>query len=275
MQYNLLNLVLLIINIFLLGSILMLYLFYTKTYINHRVPYINSSNNNITSTEINNIILNFKIMFNLKDYEVIYTDTEKMIKIFRNVNKSKKQIVISKRIFESTGYEIDYLISRLWISAKQIQKDNKLTFYKTLIYIIPYTLLSLIVISFTFSLFLYLYNQTTGEFDQMHSSNVIISSSQYTLTWFWINPISGYLCFAFVLCLFINYYISMRYKNRLEIYYNEEVTKLVKSAINEYEFDFKAARTYAQSIKLTYIPVMKIFNFWNNHYKWTGPFTIV
>lgn len=275
MQYNLLNLVLLIINIFLLGSILMLYLFYTKTYINHRVPYINSSNNNITSTEINNIILNFKIMFNLKDYEVIYTDTEKMIKIFRNVNKSKKQIVISKRIFESTGYEIDYLISRLWISAKQIQKDNKLTFYKTLIYIIPYTLLSLIVISFTFSLFLYLYNQITGEFDQMHSSNVIISSSQYTLTWFWINPISGYLCFAFVLCLFINYYISMRYKNRLEIYYNEEVTKLVKSAINEYEFDFKAARTYAQSIKLTYIPVMKIFNFWNNHYKWTGPFTIV
>ncbi|EOA07512.1 Hypothetical protein, predicted transmembrane protein [Mycoplasma yeatsii 13926] len=275
MEYNLLNLVLLIINIFLLGSILMLYLFYTKTYINHRVPYINSSNNNITSTEINNIILNFKIMFNLKDYEVIYTDTEKMIKIFRNVNKSKKQIIISKRIFESTGYEIDYLISRLWISAKQIQKDNKLTFYKTLIYIIPYTLLSLIIISFTFSLFLYLYNQITNEFNQMHSSNAIVSSSQYTLAWFWINPVSGYLCFAFVLCLFINYYISMRYKNRLEIYYNEEVTKLVKSAINEYEFDFKAARTYAQSIKLTYIPVMKIFNFWNNHYKWTGPFTIV
>ncbi|AJM71759.1 hypothetical protein [Mycoplasma yeatsii] len=275
MEYNLLNLVLLIINIFLLGSILMLYLFYTKTYINHRVPYINSSNNNITSTEINNIILNFKIMFNLKDYEVIYTDTEKMIKIFRNVNKSKKQIIISKRIFESTGYEIDYLISRLWISAKQIQKDNKLTFYKTLIYIIPYTLLSLIIISFTFSLFLYLYNQITNEFNQMHSSSAIVSSSEYTLAWFWINPVSGYLCFAFVLCLFINYYISMRYKNRLEIYYNEEVTKLVKSAINEYEFDFKAARTYAQSIKLTYIPVMKIFNFWNNHYKWTGPFTIV
>ncbi|MDQ0567770.1 hypothetical protein [Mycoplasma yeatsii] len=275
MEYNLLNLVLLIINIFLLGSILMLYLFYTKTYINHRVPYINSSNNNITSTEINNIILNFKIMFNLKDYEVIYTDTEKMIKIFRNVNKSKKQIIISKRIFESTGYEIDYLISRLWISSKQIQKDNKLTFYKTLIYIIPYTLLSLIIISFTFSLFLYLYNQITNEFNQMHSSNAIVSSSEYTLAWFWINPVSGYLCFAFVLCLFINYYISMRYKNRLEIYYNEEVTKLVKSAINEYEFDFKAARTYAQSIKLTYIPVMKIFNFWNNHYKWTGPFTIV
>ncbi|SYV96000.1 Uncharacterised protein, partial [Mycoplasma putrefaciens] len=104
----------LVINVFLLGSILILYLFCTKSYLNHTVPYINSSNNNITSTEINNLIKNFQIMFNLKEYQVIYTDTEKMIKIFKNVHKNKKQIFISKRIFESTGYELDYLISRLW-----------------------------------------------------------------------------------------------------------------------------------------------------------------
>ncbi|SYV95999.1 Uncharacterised protein, partial [Mycoplasma putrefaciens] len=64
------------------------------------------------------------------------------------------------------------------------------------------------------------------------------------------------------MCLFVTYYLSIRYKQKLEIYYNDEVTKLVKTTISEYEFDFKAARTYAQSIKLSYIPVMKVFNFW-------------
>ncbi|AEM68755.1 hypothetical protein [Mycoplasma putrefaciens] len=275
MTHNWLNLLLLVINVFLLGSILILYLFCTKSYLNHTVPYINSSNNNITSTEINNLIKNFQIMFNLKEYQVIYTDTEKMIKIFKNVHKNKKQIFISKRIFESTGYELDYLISRLWISAKQIQKDNKLTTYKTLIYTIPYTLFFLITVSFIFSVFLYIYHRSNTNFMIDNTSNDRISQFEFVLLWLWINPISSYLCFAFLMCLFVTYYLSIRYKQKLEIYYNDEVTKLVKTTISEYEFDFKAARTYAQSIKLSYIPVMKVFNFWTNHYKWTGPFTIV
>ena len=49
----------------------------------------------------------------------------------------------------------------------------------------------------------------------------------------------------------------------------------MSSALEMYEYDFKAARIYALGIKWTYIPVFKINNFWTNHYKWTGPFTIV
>ncbi|MCK8462226.1 hypothetical protein MZO39_04385, partial [Mycoplasma capricolum subsp. capricolum] len=75
----------------------------------------------------------------------------------------------------------------------------------------------------------------------------------------------------------LHYYTSTSYiiKNKIELYYNDEVSKLVSSDLEMYEYDFKAARIYALSIKWTCIPVFKINNFWTNHYKWTGPFTIV
>ncbi|WP_434338158.1 hypothetical protein [Mycoplasma capricolum] len=275
MSFGLANFILLIVNTLAIFLILLIYLITTRSYLNHQVPFINSSNLVINSTDVNKVIRQFQIMFNLTDFEIIYTGTDNMIKVFKNINKNKKQIIISKRIFESVGYELDYLISRLWISAKQVKKDNLLKAYKLTILTIPTVLIIMLSIFMLGSIFLFAYNTITNIFEV---NNLTTNQNNMNINFLyklWKYMIFNYLSFSMILCLFINYYISIIIKNKIELYYNDEVSKLVSSALEMYEYDFKAARIYALSIKWTYIPVFKINNFWTNHYKWTGPFTIV
>ncbi|WP_434328473.1 hypothetical protein V2P69_03070 [Mycoplasma capricolum subsp. capricolum] len=275
MSFGLANFILLIVNTLAIFLILLIYLITTRSYLNHQVPFINSSNLVINSTDVNKVIRQFQIMFNLTDYEIIYTDTDNMIKVFKNINKNKKQIIISKRIFESVGYELDYLISRLWISAKQVKKDSLLKVYKLTILTIPTVLITMLSIFMLGSIFLFAYNTITNIFEVNNFTTNQNNMNINFLYKLWKYMIFNYLSFSMILCLFINYYISIIIKNKIELYYNDEVSKLVSSALEMYEYDFKAARIYALSIKWTYIPVFKINNFWTNHYKWTGPFTIV
>ncbi|WBX36215.1 hypothetical protein [Mycoplasma capricolum] len=275
MSFGLANFILLIVNTLAIFLILLIYLITTRSYLNHQVPFINSSNLVINSTDVNKVIRQFQIMFNLTDYEIIYTDTDNMIKVFKNINKNKKQIIISKRIFESVGYELDYLISRLWISAKQVKKDSLLKVYKLTILTIPTVLIIMLSIFMLGSIFLFAYNTITNIFEV---NNLTTNQNNMNINFLyklWKYMIFNYLSFSMIFCLFINYYISIIIKNKIELYYNDEVSKLVSSALEMYEYDFKAARIYSLSIKWTYIPVFKINNFWTNHYKWTGPFTIV
>ncbi|WP_434336144.1 hypothetical protein [Mycoplasma capricolum] len=275
MSFGLANFILLIVNTLAIFLILLIYLITTRSYLNHQVPFINSSNLVINSTDVNKVIRQFQIMFNLTDYEIIYTDTDNMIKVFKNINKNKKQIIISKRIFESVGYELDYLISRLWISAKQVKKDSLLKVYKLTILTIPTVLITMLSIFMLGSIFLFAYNTITNIFEVNNLTTNQNNTNINFLYKLWKYMIFNYLSFSMILCLFINYYISIIIKNKIELYYNDEVSKLVSSALEMYEYDFKAARIYALSIKWTYIPVFKINNFSTNHYKWTGPFTIV
>ncbi|KKW61301.1 hypothetical protein [Mycoplasma capricolum] len=275
MSFGLANFILLIVNTLAIFLILLIYLITTRSYLNHQVPFINSSNLVINSTDVNKVIRQFQIMFNLTDYEIIYIDTDNMIKVFKNINKNKKQIIISKRIFESVGYELDYLISRLWISAKQVKKDSLLKVYKLTILTIPTVLITMLSIFMLGSIFLFAYNTITNIFEVNNFTTNQNNMNINFLYKLWKYMIFNYLSFSMILCLFINYYISIIIKNKIELYYNDEVSKLVSSALEMYEYDFKAARIYALSIKWTYIPVFKINNFWTNHYKWTGPFTIV
>ncbi|WP_434335662.1 hypothetical protein V2P56_02765 [Mycoplasma capricolum subsp. capricolum] len=275
MSFGLANFILLIVNTLAIFLILLIYLITTRSYLNHQVPFINSSNLVINSTDVNKVIRQFQIMFNLTDYEIIYTDTDNMIRVFKNINKNKKQIIISKRIFESVGYELDYLISRLWISAKQVKKDSLLKVYRLTILTIPTVLIIMLSIFMLGSIFLFAYNTITNIFEV---NNLTTSQNNMNINFLyklWKYMIFNYLSFSMIICLFINYYISIIIKNKIELFYNDEVSKLVSSALEMYEYDFKAARIYALSIKWTYIPVFKINNFWTNHYKWTGPFTIV
>ncbi|CDZ18455.1 hypothetical protein FOY74_03045 [Mycoplasma capricolum subsp. capripneumoniae] len=275
MSFGLANFIFLIVNTLAIFLILLIYLITTRSYLNHQVPFINSSNLVINSTDVNKVIRQFQIMFNLTDYEIIYTGTDNMIKVFKSINKNKKQIIISKRIFESVGYELDYLISRLWISAKQVKKDSLLKAYKLTILTIPTVLIIMLSIFMLGSIFLFAYNTITNIFEV---NNLTTNQNNMNINFLyklWKYMIFNYLSFSMILCLFINYYISIIIKNKIELYYNDEVSKLASSALEIYEYDFKAARIYALSIKWTYIPVFKINNFWTNHYKWTGPFTIV
>ncbi|WP_036432070.1 hypothetical protein, partial [Mycoplasma capricolum] len=209
MSFGLANFILLIVNTLAIFLILLIYLITTRSYLNHQVPFINSSNLVINSTDVNKVIRQFQIMFNLTDYEIIYTDTDNMIKVFKNINKNKKQIIISKRIFESVGYELDYLISRLWISAKQVKKDSLLKAYKLTILTIPTVLIIMLSIFMLGSVFLFAYNTITNIFEV---NNLTTNQNNMNINFLyklWKYMIFNYLSFSMILCLFINYYISI------------------------------------------------------------------
>ncbi|WP_026389691.1 hypothetical protein [[Acholeplasma] multilocale] len=265
-----LNIALFTIDSVCILGIILVYSFSTKTYHNYVVPKISTYNDVIDSKNIEKLLIEFKLMFNLKDYEIIYTETDKFIKIFKNLNKKKKQIIISKKIFESVGYEIDYLISRIWISAKQIEKDSKVRTYRATLSFTPKLFMGLMFVGYALQtvIFFYCLSQTTP--------NATLGTDTTSLVGFmnflWRIPLIATFIVVLMGALLINYMFLIKAKEIIETEYNVEIVGLVKNVIYDFYNDFVAARTYAQNITLPAIPLMKGNDFWNN-WKWMGPFT--
>ncbi|ATZ21082.1 hypothetical protein [Mesoplasma coleopterae] len=254
------NLMLLIVNFIVMISLLFSVLYFNRAYINYQVPRINSYNDVISSKEIERIIEQFKRIYNLADYEIIYASTENYINLFRNLNKNKKQIVISKKIFESVGYEIDYIISRLWIASKINEKNGLVRGYKWLLVTIPFLSLALMCICLLMNcvLFGYMSGRTNENTDKI-------------ILWVWKIPMFSILFFIGLISMIISYLFSFKVKETIEYNYSNEISSLVKIALEEYVQDFVSARTYAQNIKISYLPLIKNSDFWENS-KWVGPF---
>ncbi|ASZ09314.1 hypothetical protein CK556_03090 [Mesoplasma chauliocola] len=257
------NLMLLIVNFIVLITLLFSMLYFSRAYYSYQVPRINSYNDVISSKEIERIINQFKKVYNLADYDVIYSNTESYISLFKNLNKRKKQIIISKKIFESVGYEIDYIISRLWISAQLKEKNNLIRGYKALLVYVP--ILSLVTILICLLLNCILFGYMSGrELEQLDD----------LLVWLWKIPLFSILYFTAFLSLLFGYLISFKVKETIEYNYNNEMSGLVKIALEEYVQDFVSARTYSQNIRISYIPLIKSSDFWENS-KWMGPFVYI
>ncbi|ATZ18238.1 hypothetical protein [Mesoplasma melaleucae] len=254
------NLMLLIVNFIIMVTLLFSALYFNRAYYNYHVPRINSYNDVISSKEIEKIINQFKKIYHLNDYDVIYVNTDNYINIFKNLNKSKKQIIISKKIFESVGYEIDYIISRLWMASKVSQKNGLIRSYKLAVVIMPFLSLLTMCICLLANciLFGYMSGRTVEETDKV-------------LWWIWKIPIISIIFFTAFISMIISYLISIKIKESIEYNYNNEISGLVKIALEEYVQDFINARTYAQNIKISYLPIIKSSDFWENS-KWLGPF---
>ncbi|ATZ18848.1 hypothetical protein ESOMN_v1c04660 [Williamsoniiplasma somnilux] len=253
-----LNILLWIVDSGLIIGIMITYLFFNAHYNKWLVPRINTYNDVIDSKTLNSLIEEFRLMFNLKDYEIIFSDDLKPHKLFWNLKKRQKQIIISKRIFESVGYELDYIISRIWISAKEINKDNKIKNYKFVTKYITNTLLLLIVLFYLLQSLIFFY---------CISKNIDTIAQNSFIFFLWKNFIVAILVIIFTSMFIINYLVAYRLKEKIELYYNYEISNLVKIVFEQFEYDFRAARTYAQQIK---IPIIFIFN--QKHNKWLGPF---
>ncbi|WP_027063137.1 hypothetical protein [Mesoplasma seiffertii] len=262
------NIVLWVVDSFALFSLLLVYLITTRNYNHYQVPRINTYNDVIKSSDIERLLVEFKTMFNLREYEIIYTETDKYIKIFKNLNKKKKQIVISKKIFESVGYELDYLIARIWLSAKAAQKDNKVLIYKLTVIIFPLILIWSILVLYVF--------QTTTFFIGVSQHATYTSEIERgwffkAIVWLWNTKFVGFLIISLLIILIVNFLVAYRYKEIIEHEYNNEIIGLVRTVMNDFYKDFIAARTYAQDIKYPFIPLIKTANFWEQS-KWLGPF---
>ncbi|WP_031543015.1 hypothetical protein [Mesoplasma photuris] len=267
-----LNIALFSVDFIIILAILMMYVISTRNYHILQVPKISTYNDVIDSKSIYLLLEEFKAMYNLKGYEIDYTETDHNIKIFKNMKKRQKKIVISKRIHESVGYEIDYLVSRIWICAKQNSKDSKVISYRIFCGFVPYLLLGLTITAFALSGLVLFYG--ISNFIDINSEQHASDFGKF-IYWLWINPIQNYLVMVFMMMQLINYYFCYRLKEIIEQEYTRETAGLIKNSLPDFYRDYGAARTYANDIKVPFILVIKGSNFWPHGFKWTGPFTLI
>ncbi|PPE06790.1 hypothetical protein [Mesoplasma corruscae] len=259
---NYLNLFLLILNFTGFIVLSFIYVYFTKQYYTYEVPRINSYNDVISNKQIEYFIEKLKEIYNLQGYNVVYESTSKYVRLFKNVKKNNK-IVISKRIFESVGYEIDYLMSRIWLSDKKINRKKGITAYKISLKLIPICILIFMFIIFIFQFVVFIIMQGSDvETGRLKSS---------FLYFFWQYPVLSICFLFFIFLLLMNYFWSMTLKLKVERNYTFECAKIINEYFNEFKNDFQAARTYSIAFKLSFMPIYKPHNFWESS-KWVGPF---
>lgn len=252
-----LNIVLWAIDTVAIASLTAIYFWFTKTYQSWHVWQINTGNDVINSTELNQIVKEFRILLNLKKYKIVFVDDDKHHKLFSNLKKSKKQIVINKQIFVSVGYELDYLISRLWLSSQEIKKSSLIRWYKILVKYLPTILIVLGFLSYLFNTFIFVIGLT-----------YLDSLDSKFINFLWYKPVVALLTMIFFGLLGLVFYGAVKVKAKVELAYNQEILGLAKKVLDTYYLDFTAARQYAQRIQIPFL-----LTFHSKREKWLGPFT--
>ena len=252
------NLVLIFLLLFGLLIYLAICLVFTRAYQHYRVFKINSTRATISSDERQALISFFVQQWELTGYEVVLTKV-KFLNIGKSLKKGAHKIIISSQNFISLGYEIDYLLSRLWFSSQYLQKNRQvrvyalITNYLVLFLMIGYCLCFLLQV--VFFIVMVVINPTTVHHD--------------FFLFLWKVPLltivaffSGGLMISFI-------YFLNQLKKVLESNYTHDTLPLVKTNFPTLVDDFKIARQYAGENKIAYNFAFKTKT---HHLKWLGPF---
>jgi len=261
MEMNILNLSLLIVIFFMLLAFLIVRIFFTSKYIHLDVPRINSGNDVISNHDLNEIVKHYRAVFELNNYEIIFKQTDSFYSLGRGLDKKNKEIVLSKYIFNSVGFEIDYILGTLWLLSQRLVKKNHFVrfynFTNNYGFIINFFLFLII-----FLVYLIVY--------------VIVGVSYHgtienkVLMFLWNYPILQLICFFLFFNSFILYAGLVRMKERIENAFLKEVMANFEKYFKEYSFDLKAARRYAREMTLPHNFSFRVSNLTKE--KWLGPF---
>lgn len=250
------NIILWIIDLCVVVGLAGFYLWFAKWYHDWHVLEINSGHDIIDSQTLDQLITETQKRLKLSDYQLEFEDSDYEQRLFWNLKRRQKKIVFTKRVFPSVGYELDYLLSRLWLSSKELSKNRLVINYKWVVKYLPYCYLFLIVFCF--------FAQTIVFFLGISQQGTIINP---VIDFLWINPIFAFLVVIFFAIWMFNFYIAFDLKVKIEMLYNQEIIPLTKEILGIYTFDFLAARRYAQELRIPYALTFK-----NRLDKWLGPF---
>ncbi|AXK51436.1 hypothetical protein [Spiroplasma alleghenense] len=246
--------------LFLVGVRLYFTLYHNKM----EVPVIKSADINISSSKIDEMIRLFQIYSNCADLKVVYERQNSYIKTFCNLNRKKKLIIIPTITINSVGYEIDYILGRIWTAAKIYNKNPNIMNYRRLTIIYPIFFKIVYYAFLVFSIILFILSKVDYE-------NIILSNS--FLFFLYRIPILSITTIAAFLGLIILFVMAQNSKINLEDYYEMEVSVFVKDQLVGYQSDYLAARVYSRSIPYLQIPIMK-FSRSTDNIKYFGPFNL-
>lgn len=250
-----LNVILWIIDTFLILTIFSGYFFFVRFYNQWQVWPINSAHDNISSTDWAKLVTAYQHQFKLDNYQIDFVKTRNY-RLFSNLRKRNHRIVLTSRYFPSVGYELDYLISRLWISKKQLEHDRFVRRYRWAVQILPATLLTLIILFYFFETIFFFFGLSIGgEFAESFFS------------FLWNSNLLGFIVIFLIAWWLLNYYWASAVKRQVEQQYYEEIKETFSTNLDYFQFDIKAALEYDHSIWIPYLLV------WNSNYdKWMGAF---
>ncbi|ATG97281.1 hypothetical protein [Mesoplasma lactucae] len=254
-----LNLVLLLILFLAMVVFLIIKMVYTKNFQQLVTPRINSRNIVVSNHDLDMMIEYYKNRFELDDYEI--TRPDKFLNFGRNLNKHKKQIAISKRYFDSVGYEIDYFISRLWFSSRQLKKDNQVKVYSLVAnFLIGFTIWCYVAI-IVLQIILFIIIVAKGGSDIQNPF----------LKFIWKVPVFDIIAFCLIALLLAFFLFLNEMKIVIQDKYTKDVLMDFKENFLNYYDDLKAAMTYDSEIHLSYNFAFKNRNDIEG-IKWLGPF---
>lgn len=261
MFYFHLNLALIIVSFFLLALYFFIRLYFTYQFRNTMTLRIESNNDVISNNEINDVVKKIQKEFNLEEWIVNYGEL-KYSNFGRGINWKKKTIDIARLPMTSVGYELDYVISRLWY-VKQIKSKHYLVRVFSFVSnwwmkLVPY----LCILLFILQAVIFFYG--VGN----HDGQTITNDG---MKWLFDFPLIFILVFLFLLSIGMMFSFLQLMKTNLENEYTKDTLKIFKEQMNNFLFDFKSARTYSQRISIGYnFAMIKKNKAMLIH--WVGPF---
>lgn len=242
MFYFHLNLALLIVAFFLIALYFFMRMYFTYQYKNSITLKIESNNDVISNHEIEDVVKKIQEKFKLKDWTVNYGDL-KYKNFGRGISFKKKTISIDRLPMTSVGYELDYVISRLWY-VKQIKNKHYIVRLFSFISnwwmkLVPY----LCILLFVVQAIIFFYG--VGNNDGQDISNA-------GMKWLFDFPLFFILVFVFLLSIGVGFSSLQAMKQHMENEYTKDTLHIFKDDIKNFLFDFKSARTYSQRISIGY-----------------------
>lgn len=242
MFYFHLNLALLIVSFFILALYFFVRLYFTYQYKNTITLRIESNNDVISNSEIDKVVREFQKAFSLEEWTINYGDL-KYSNFGRGIHFKKRTIDIARLPMTSVGYELDYVISRLWY-VKEIKSKHYLVRLFSFISnwwmkLVPYLCILLFILQAI--IFFYGVGKNDGQ-----------SITNDGMKWLFNFPLIFILVFVFLISLGVGFSALGIMKTNLENEYTKDTLNVFKENISNFMFDFKSARTYSQRISIGY-----------------------
>ncbi|AHI53651.1 transmembrane protein [Spiroplasma sabaudiense Ar-1343] len=258
------NLVLIITVISTLVALFSIRFYFSNYYNNLKVPIIKSADINIASSKINQIIKEFLFYNKCSELQVIYENQANYIKTFSGLDRKKKIIYLPKIQFNSVGYELDYILGRIWVACRLYKNNNNIKYYRSITTTFPLFFkiiyYSSVVATISFFIFWQLAPISIKEND------FLIFLQNYP-----VLPSTSLAAFLGIIILFL---ISQKSKSNLEDFYEMEMTEFIKDNLIGYKEDYLAARVYSRSIPYLLTPIFRTWKQVENQ-KFLGPFNII
>ncbi|WP_338970508.1 hypothetical protein [Spiroplasma endosymbiont of Labia minor] len=204
---------------------------------------INSADDNISTSRIQEIISKAKMYFNISHVNVIYAESNN-ISLMHSYDRKNNKLLIPKILFSSVGYEIDWILGYMWYASKIIHKNKQFILYNSIYkFIIPILFSLLLIVSGIAIIIVGFYISNPSFYADSDELQFLFKYQVFSI-------ISLILCMIYFLLVVA----PVNWKENMEFNFESEIRTFINNVLSDFKTDFIAARQFAHEIKQFYLP---------------------